>query len=177
MKKLIALTTCFGIIVALGCSQETPVTTTTPTIPTVSAIDSSLYLLTAEPEGALTVIATREADNDGEDILIEGRIGGSGNPWLEGSVAFTIVDETLQACCDIPGDNCPKPWDYCCETDKLPTAMALVKLVDENGELLKGDAKEVLNVKELSTVIIKGKAKRDDDGNLIVLASGVYVKK
>ena len=42
---------------------------------------------------------------------------------------------------------------------------------------MKADAKELLSVKELSTVVVKGKAKRDDAGNLTVHASGVYVKK
>ena len=40
---------------------------------------------------------------------------------------------------------------------------------------MKKDARELLKVKELSTVVIKGKAKRDADGNLTVLANGVYV--
>ena len=43
--------------------------------------------------------------------------------------------------------------------------------------LVKADAKELLDVKELSTVVVKGKAKRDDDGNITILASGVFVKK
>ena len=55
--------------------------------------------------------------------------------------------------------------------------MALVKVVDEDGSLVKADAKGLLDVKELSTVVIKGKAQRDDAGNLTVLASGVFVKK
>ena len=41
---------------------------------------------------------------------------------------------------------------------------------------MKVDAGELLSVKELSTVVVKGKAQRDDSGNLTVLASGVYVK-
>lgn len=53
----------------------------------------------------------------------------------------------------------------------------LIKVVDENGKLVKADARELLNVKELSTVVIKGKARRDDKGNLTILASGVFVKK
>jgi hypothetical protein len=53
----------------------------------------------------------------------------------------------------------------------------LVKVVDENGDLVQADARELLDVKELSTVIIKGKAQRDDTGNLTVLADGVFVKK
>lgn len=42
---------------------------------------------------------------------------------------------------------------------------------------MKAHAKELLGVEELSTVIVKGKAQRDDANNLTVLATGVYVKK
>ena len=38
------------------------------------------------------------------------------------------------------------------------------------------DARELLNVKELTTVVVTGKAQRDDAGNLTILATGVYVK-
>jgi hypothetical protein len=41
---------------------------------------------------------------------------------------------------------------------------------------LKADARQLLNVKEMTTVVIKGKAQRDDAGNLTILASGVFVK-
>jgi hypothetical protein len=106
-----------------------------------------------------------------------GRIGGSENPWIEGRAAFSIVDNSLKACSDIPGDNCPRPWDYCCQTDQLPTATALVKLVDESGELVKTDARKLLQLKELATVVVQGKAQRDEAGNLTVLADGIYVRK
>ena len=42
---------------------------------------------------------------------------------------------------------------------------------------MRADARELLNVKELSTVVVKGKAQRDKAGNLNILASGVYIKK
>ena len=145
--------------------------------PTVSDVDGSAYLLGEEPTGSATVINVREDAEDGDEVVIEGRIGGSRNPWIDGRAAFSIVDETLRACSDIPGDNCRYPWDYCCETAKLPNATALIKVVDEDGELVKADAKALLGVKELSTVVIKGKAQRDDAGNLTVLASGVFVRE
>lgn len=143
----------------------------------IADIDGSAFLLEQEPEGSKTVINVREDAEDGEEVVIEGRIGGSRNPWIDGRAAFSIVDETLRACSDIPGDNCRYPWDYCCETAKLPDATALIKVVDEDGELVKADAKALLGVKELSTVVIKGKAQRDDAGNLTVLASGVFVRE
>ena len=54
--------------------------------------------------------------------------------------------------------------------------MALVKVVDENGTLVKTDVKSLLKVKELSTVVVQGRAQRDDADNLTILATGVYVK-
>jgi hypothetical protein len=86
------------------------------------------------------------------------------------------VDGSLKACSDIPGDTCEKPWDYCCETHKLANATALVKVLDDQGDIVKAGARSLLNVQELSTVIVQGTAKRDDSGNLTVLANGVFVK-
>ena len=51
-----------------------------------------------------------------------------------------------------------------------------MKFVDEQGKTLPTDARQLLGLKELQTVVIQGKAKRDDAGNLTVLASGLYVK-
>lgn len=181
--SLCSLTLVAGLWTLAGCSQD-PATqpesassaseqaNSTPS----PAVDGTKFVLTAEPEEARDVIQVRENAGDGDDVVIVGRIGGSENPWIDGRAAFSIVDGSLQACSDIPGDSCEKPWDYCCEASKLPTATALVKLVDENGELVKADAKQLLDVRELSTVVVQGKASRDDAGNLTVLASGVYVR-
>lgn len=173
---------CFACVVSLalialaaGCSQEPAESSSQPN--TAAAIDGVKFLLADEPEQASAVIQTREKSSDGDEVVVVGRIGGSENPWIDGRAAFSIVDESLQACSDIPGDECPQPWDYCCATDGLATGTALVKVVDEAGNVVKADAKQLLGVKELSTVIVKGKAKRDDAGNLTVLASGVFVKK
>lgn len=181
MKKYFAIVAGLALFALLsGCSRE-PVTQLgaeqSSSTPPASDIDGSKFLLTSEPEGAKDVIQVRESANNSDEVVIVGRIGGSENPWIDGRAAFSIVDGTLKACSDIPGDNCPKPWDYCCETSRLPNATALVKVVDESGELVKADAKALLNVHELSTIVVQGKAQRDDAGNLTVLASGVFVKK
>ncbi|MCP4174195.1 MAG: hypothetical protein GY758_25875 [Fuerstiella sp.] len=168
-----------GVWMSAGCSQQTSAPTGAQQLTSSSApaVDGTKFLLTTEPEGAGDVIKVREGAGDGDDIVIVGRIGGSANPWVEGRAAFSIVDGSLRACSDIEGDSCPIPWDYCCETSKLPTATALVKVVDETGALVKADARELLSVKELSTVVVEGRARRDDAGNLTVLATGVFVKK
>jgi hypothetical protein len=156
-----------------GCGESASPDATAPTT-AVSAQDGE-YVLKSEPENAAGVIATRQEAQDGDEVVVVGRIGGSENPWIDGRAAFSIVDSSLQACSDRPGDACPVPWDYCCETDKLPEATALVKVVDDQGKLAPTDARELLGVKELQTVVVRGKAQRDETGNLTILASGVYV--
>jgi hypothetical protein len=160
------------VLAVSGCGQQNDV----PSQAAASAVDGAKFLLTDEPEGAQDVINVREISADADEIVIVGRIGGD-SPWIENRAAFSIVDNSLRACSDIPGDGCSTPWDYCCETDKLPGATALVKIVDADGKLLKVDARELLNVEELSTVVVQGTAQRDDEGNLTVLASGVFVRK
>ena len=68
----------------------------------------------------------------------------------------------------------PTPWDFCCEAD-LPKSTLLVLVQDADGKIIKKDARELLGLKELDTVFIQGKAKRDKTGNVSILASKFYV--
>lgn len=177
MKTCLTLFVIPGcLLFAAGCTEDSSPTTETSNALTPS-IDGSKYLLNEEPSDVATVIEAREQSEDGEEIALVGRIGGSVNPWIEGRAAFSIVDPTLKACNDIPGDECEIPWDYCCETQKLPTSMAFVKFVDDDGRPLKTDARKLLSLKELQTVVVRGKAQRDEAGNLTVLASGLFVRE
>ena len=165
-----------SLLLAVGCTQESSTTTTSTNTTPEASIDGSRFLLNEEPAEAATVIEAREDSEDGQDIVLVGRIGGSVNPWVEGRAAFSIVDPTLKACSDIPGDECKKPWDYCCETHKLPASTAFVKFVGDDRRPLYADARELLNLKELQTVVVRGKSKRDEAGNLTVLAEGLFVR-
>ncbi|HEY8502982.1 MAG TPA: hypothetical protein VIL46_00270 [Gemmataceae bacterium] len=171
LNRIRALSAAALIAVAAGCAPEP-----TPSAPAPAAGDASAYLLDAEPAGAKGVVDARADAKDGEEVVVVGRIGGDVNPWVDGRAAFSIVDLSAQACSDIPGDNCPTPWDYCCEAD-LPQKRLLVKVVDPQGELLRQGAKEAFGLKELQTVVVRGKAQRDKEGNLTVLADGLYVRQ
>lgn len=161
---------------AIGCGDSTQPSATSTDQDQSPTIDGSKYVLTEEPEDAATVIEAREQTQDGDDVVLLGRIGGSSDPWIEGRAAFSIVDPTLKACSDIPGDECEKPWDYCCETNRLPASTAFVRFVDQDGKPVKTDARKLLAVRELQTVIVRGKAERDDAGNLTVLASAIFIR-
>ena len=142
---------------------------------------SNRYLLAAEPGSVLDVIAARESSKNNEEVVVVGRIGGGLKPFVDSMAAFQIVDNSIKACSDDTPEGedcgCPTPWDYCCETDKLPNAMAFIRFNDSQGNVHMLGAKSLFPVNELSTVVVKGIAKRDDAGNLTILADGIYVRK
>ena len=174
MKSAVLALCLFSFAFFVGCAAQP---SSQPAAPQAAAsAEGEKFLLAEEPAGAADVRAAREKAQDNEEVVVVGRIGGSENPWVAGRAAFSIVDRSLLACSDREGDNCPYPWDYCCETDKLPTSTAMVKVVDDNGTLVAADARELLGVKELQTVVVRGKAQRDEAGNLTVLASSLYIK-
>ncbi|MBC7853919.1 MAG: hypothetical protein IAF94_10815 [Pirellulaceae bacterium] len=156
---------------AVGCSSKTP----TASSATPSA-ENAQYFLTAEPAAAKSVVDAKKSAQDGEEVTLVGRIGGSESPFVAGRASFTVVDLSLVPCSERPGDSCTTPWDYCCDTDALPASTAVVKIVDGEGKTIAKDARKELGMKELQTVTVKGKAKRDEAGNLVVLTSAVFVK-
>ncbi len=165
--------TAVPLIIA-GCTNSAPPAASAPVAATPSAEGKS-FILASEPADAKGVNQTRKDSKDADEIAIVGRIGGDANPWVDDQAAFMIVDTKLAPCADEEG--CPTPWDYCCLTDQLPENKAMVKFVDDKGEPLSTDARKLLGLKELQTVVVHGKAKRDDAGNLTVLADGIFVRK
>ena len=164
---LTRLVACALIGVA-GCG-ESPARKTGPS---TSAVN---FLVNEEPAGAVGVGEARKAPAGDAEITVVGRIGGSEKPFVSGLAAFTIVDPKVAPCA--PEEGCPTPWDYCCGQNDVKENIATIKLIDAAGKPLAQDARELLGVKELATVVVRGTAKRSEDGNLTVLAKQVYVRK
>jgi hypothetical protein len=117
----------------------------------------------------------RDSVEDQQEVVLVGRIGGSAEPFVNGVAAFTIVDSKVAHCA--PEEGCPTPWDYCCAQDQVKDNIAAVKVVDAQGKPVTQDARKLLGVKELNLVVVRGKAQRDADGNLALLADQVYLKE
>ncbi len=168
----------WGVVVVIaglapGCSQTNPQPASTSAANANSP--DSAFLLAEKPADAQGVALARRHEGGEEEIAVEGRIGGSAEPFVEGIAAFTIVDAAVPHCSAEEG--CPTPWDYCCETDQLKENTALVKIVGADGKPVSKDARQLLGIKELSQVVVRGKAKHDEEGNLTVLAEKVFVVK
>jgi hypothetical protein len=167
LLSLFGLAVISAVFAQRGFAQSATVTTTTQTV-------DPRFLLKEEPKAVASVIAVRNNAKDQQEVTVIGRIGGKKNPWIRNVAAFPIVDQSLKSC-DQNGHNCPYPWDYCCSAN-LAKSMILVVFVDEKGEQIKKDARELLGVKELDTVVIQGKARRDKAGGIVILASKLHVR-
>jgi hypothetical protein len=163
-------------VLAAGCGQSAGTPAGPAEWPAADA-GGAKYLLAREPAGARPVTDVRRSAKDGDEVAVIGRIGGNARPWVEGRAAFLIVDPSVKACTDMEHHSCPTPWDYChTPREDLVKAMATVKVVDGRGAAVAVDARRLLGLKELQTVVAHGRAKRDDHGNLTVLADGLFVR-
>ena len=155
------------VLVMAGCKEDKPAEK--------PPMDGTPYLLTSQPAGSLEVKELLREAKDGDEVVVTGRIGGERDPWVEGLAMFNIVDNSLVPCNEIPGDNCSLPWDYCCDPN-VAASRTLVEVVDKNGQTVAEDARRLLRVKELQTVVVKGTARRDTDGNVTLIATGIFVQ-
>ena len=90
MSKLLWSVSVLSVAVLLfaGCSQSTQVPeSAAQTAPSGDAA----YLLVEKPEHAQGVTEVRKNGNAAEEVIVEGRIGGSENPFVDGIAAFTII--------------------------------------------------------------------------------------
>ena len=179
MNRAILLGLCglAAAVVMVGCTPNQPAPKKNTPDPKVSEEARAKYVLASEPTGAKGVKEIKQQAKDGDEIVVVGRIGGSPKPFT-GRAAFTIMDLSFKTCNEMEGDSCPTPWDACCTPpDDLAKGTVLVKFVDATGKTLPENAKELLNVKEIQTVVVKGQVRRDEGNSISVVASGIFVKK
>jgi hypothetical protein len=174
-RSTIILTGIAGSFLLVGCSGGGAPSGAASSQSAVRP-DNEKYLLKAEPGGAQGVKDVRRDAKDGEEVVILGHIGGDAKPWVEGRAAFWIVDPSVKPC--LADEGCPTPWDCCCHPkEELVKAMATVKIVDDQNQTVPIDARQLLGVKESQMIVAHGRAKRDEKGNLTVLAHRVFVRQ
>jgi hypothetical protein len=122
------------------------------------------------------------------DVVVTGQIGGVPNvwpeshphfPWYEGQASFFLVDSKVAAqCCTHAKQNGKAVCVFCQrQAIKNAHAVAVVNMVDEQGEVLRTDARELLGLKQNQVVTIRGKAKLLGGSFLVIDADGIYVPR
>ena len=135
------------------------------------------FLLAEEPAGAVNVIAARKQikKEDAEtELVIVGQIPkaqkGAPELWSKTHAIFTIADSSLATHKHDDGEEC-----HFCSTSKLESVVT-VKIVAANDEVVETDARKLLGLNESQIVVVRGRAKYDDLGNLVVRATGIFVR-
>lgn len=160
------LATAITVVMATGCGKSS-------TDATAAGVKRNIHL-SQEPAGAVEVLDARDEAKDGEPIVLVGRLGGGLKPWIDGRAAFLLVDtRILPSCAD--GDHCEAGCPDC--SKEMLAASTMVKFLGDDGKVLAVDARELLGVKDESTVVVRGIASRDATGSLSIAAEGVFVRR
>ncbi len=174
VRRVVSVIALLTLALTLGCQRQDG---------RVAELRKQL-VLAEEPAGARSIESAleeaqaSEAEDLGEVVLV-GRIGaGEFEPWAEGQAAFLMseaVPETEHAA--TPGHdpaNCP----FCRRrAEKAASFTALVQFRDERGEVLSIDARQLLGVEQNQVVVVRGKARVDKVGTLIVAADAIHVRR
>ncbi len=126
---------------------------------------------------ATRVRDVRRNARDGAEVVVVGRV----KDFTAGRAAFTLIDAELKSCRESEGDNCQTPWDYCCvEADVVARNTITVAVLGTSGRPLRTGPEGFRGfhgLDHLETVAVRGKARRDEHGNVtVVLAKLSRVK-
>lgn len=123
------------------------------------------------------------------DVVLVGSVGGVPNPsdqshpefpFTKGKAMFFLADPEAVAEMEehehvhADGEECAFCAAHAGDSAHM---LAVVQFTDEKGKTLPVDARELFELKEKETVVVRGKAKVDPSGMLIVDATGLYVRR
>jgi hypothetical protein len=146
-----------------------------------------------DPQGVLTVqkelAATKKqtAPTGPREFVVVGQIGGMPNvwpethpdfPWYKGQASFFLVDTKVAA--QFATHAKKHGGNHNCSVcqslaRKNASAIAVVNLTDEQGKILRIDARELLGLEENATVVVRGKAKLMGGRLLVIDADGIHL--
>lgn len=152
--------------------------------------------LTQSPENAQNVLAVQKQLVAAKknpiaaktmEVEVVGQIGGMPNvwtdthpdfPWYAGQSSFFLVDTKIAA--QFATHAKKHGGNHSCAfcqslAAKNAHAAAVVNLIDEQGEILRIDSRELLDLKENQTVIVRGTAKLLGGRLLVIDATGIHV--
>ncbi len=157
----------------IGCSKDA-----SPSEPAdVQAEENSEVWLAQAPEHAKSVAEARSLQ-PGEDVVVQGVIGGVVSPFSDEFAVFVLGDDSLLYCDEMGEDHCKTPWDACCEdADLRKNSIASIQFLDAEGFPVEQSAKESFGLKELDEITVKGfVAEGSTSNNLIITATGLFRK-
>ena len=166
-------------LTSVGCGDPTPGNGVN--MDPVLLERGAAFLLADEPAEVIGVIEARENLDERAEVAVIGRVGGVAHPWQRGRASFVISDPSVEAVDDAEshsgecGDGCA----FCARTkaENATLRLAIVHVVDDQGEVVSGDARQLFGLELGQLVVVQGQARVDNLGNLILSAAGIYVRR
>lgn len=173
MNQSLLATLAIGAAFTLGGCGGSPAGEASS--PDAASRSSEAWLLDAEPAGAVDVREAKSSAQEGDEIVLVGRIGGRKEPMSEGSPVFLLIDLEIPHCGQLEGDACKTPWDYCCEPrDSLVANSATVQLIEADGASSSADL-SAAGLAPLDEVVVVGTvAPRPSEDVMLVRATSIY---
>lgn len=174
MKNAIRISACLAVATLLGMSGCDDKAASNGSSANSAAATPS-WLMNDRPSEWIEVGTAKQTVEAGQTVTLRGRIGGRDQPIAADSAAFVIVDVSIPSCAEIEGDNCAKPWDYCCEPRESLTAnTATIIVLDEGGTQTKFNLIEA-GFNPLDEVIVTGTVDaRPNESVLTIRATAVH---
>lgn len=153
------------------------------------------YVVADEPAGALTLtqLAQRleapaaQADPEAEagetteaaaatpeSAVVVGRIfAGDLEPWEPGKASFLLAELPAEGHGDNhDADNCPF-----CKRRAAQAPTAIVQFLDERGQVIGHDARQLFDVQKNDVVTVRGQAVRGELNTLVLTAEAIHVRR
>ena len=170
---------CTMLILISSCGEEASTSTNNDSAATSSSDFSAVQhvVLSSKPDSVGTIGALKASGpKAGDAITIQGRIGGKGNPFVDGYAAFLLADDTVLLACDVTDDDhCPKPWDYCCEAKSKRTKnLATIQVLGDDQKAIKANINGLDGIGAGSFIVVTGTVASNEADNLIINASGIF---
>ena len=162
------------------------------------AAQRSRLQLASVPQEPSSVLATLQqlkgeksqtGDSASQEVTVVGQVGGMPNPFAEthpdfpffaGQASFFLLDSKIanqfahHAKHHGGSHNCA----FCQRlAAKSAHTIAVVNFVDENGEILKIDSRELLGLEENQRIIIRGRAELLGGTMLVIHADGAHIRR
>ena len=173
--KAIAAASCF--LVLTGCKESSKAKEASSSVSQLPSLPAGLFV--QEPiEGAKSVSEVKADLNLSGEVVGHGRIGGRSEPFVDGVAVFILADSSMKSCDELHDDACKTPWDYCCEpTESLSANIATIQIVDANEKPLSVGIQGKHGLEPLARVAVAGHIVSRENGNLVISAKKISVRK
>jgi len=174
MKKTILIPTTIAALFLSSCSEKEEVSQ--KPVEREAVLDA--LVLDSAPEKPSEISAIRSSAQPGETVTFKGLVMGSELVFMDGRAVMIMGDPNhVTPCNENDDDECPTPWDVCCDDpDVVTDSIVTVQVVDESGKPLKAPLKGLSGLRELSSVTVTGEiAEASNKENMLVNASGLFV--